>query len=436
MKKPTLDIGQTLAFPEHFLWGTALSAHQAEGGNDRNDWWRFEAEPGRIARGDRSGFGNDHFHRFREDFGLFRGLGSNAVRLSLEWSRIVPEEGRVDHRAVDHYKAVLDAARAVGLEPFVTAHHFTSPQWFAREGGFAVARNLDAWRRFVETIARALGDRVRFWNTINEPAVYAESGWVLGEFPPGVKGDVETASKVLEHLVLAHGHAYNGFHEFSQGDALVGLVKNLPVFAPADPEREADHATAGILDEWFNESVLRAVETGVWRSMDGTERRHEWLAGTTDFWGVNYYMTLFADGADPLDAKPARPGERTTQMGWGVHPEGLTASLRRAAAYGRPVYVTENGCATDDEAFRIEYVARHLAAVHAAIAAGADVRGYFHWTGVDNFEWARGWEPHFGLAAFDPQTFERTVKRGGEFYAAVAGANALTPDVVERFLRR
>jgi beta-glucosidase len=158
---------------------------------------------------------------------------------------------------------------------------------------------------------------------------------------------------------------------------------------------------------------------------------------------VNYYMTLFADGDDPFETRTARDGERLTQMGWGVHPEGLTRALRRVAAYGRPVYVTENGCATDDEAFRVEYLARHLAAVHAALApAGrdadeprADVRGYFHWTGVDNFEWARGWAPRFGLIAFDPETFDRTVKEGGRFYAAVAGDNALAPAHMERFGR-
>lgn len=435
-----MELGRTLRFPDGFLWGTALSAHQAEGGNDRNDWWAFEQEPGRIDGGDRSGQGNDHYRRYSEDFRLLRGLNTNAVRLSVEWSRVVPEEGRVDRRELDHYRAVLDAAQAAGLEVFATTHHFTCPQWFAREGGFAVERNLDHFRRYIEIIGRNLGERVRFWNTINEPAVYAESGWLRGEFPPGLRFDMETATRVLRHLVLAHGYAYQGLHEFSRADVQVGLVKNLPVFEPLRPEHDGDRAVAAMQDEWFNEFVLRAVETGVLRDptpgTGGVETALPWLRGTTDFWGVNYYMTLFASADDPFETRPAREGEAVTQMGWGVHPDGLTRVLRRLAGSARPLYVTENGCATEDERFRSEYIARHLAAVHAAIEAGVDVRGYFHWTGVDNFEWARGWTPRFGLIGFDPETFERTVKRGGRFYAAVAGDNALAPAHLEEFLQR
>lgn len=432
-----MELDRTLRFPDGFLWGTALSAHQAEGGNDRNDWWAFEQEPGRIDRGDRSGPGNAHFRLFAEDFRLFRALHTNAVRLSVEWSRIVPEERHVDRRALDHYRAVFDAAADAGLEVFATTHHFTSPQWFAREGGFAVERNLDHFRRYIEIIGRNLGDRVRFWNTINEPAVYAESGWLLGEFPPGVRGDLETATRVLRHLVLAHGHAYRGLHEYCRAEVAVGLVKNLPVFEPLRDEHDGDRAVAALLDEWFNEFTLRAIETGVLRDpTPGGEARETpvpWLRATTDFWGVNYYMTLFASADEPFDPRPARQGEPLTQMGWGVHPQGLTRTLRRLAGSARPIYVTENGCATDDETFRVDYLARHLAAVHAAVEAGVDVRGYFHWTGVDNFEWARGWSPKFGLVAFDPETFTRTVKRGGQFYAAVAGDNALAPQHLERF---
>jgi len=447
-----LELDRTQRFPEGFLWGTALAAHQAEGGNDRNDWWAFEQEPGRIANGDRSGRGNDHYARFAEDFRLLRSLGTNAVRLSVEWSRIVPDEGQLDRRELDHYRAVLDAAADSGLEVFATAHHFTCPRWFARDGGFAVEepaavqRQLDRFRRYIEIIGRNLGDRLRFWNTVNEPAVFAQAGWLQGEFPPGVRGDLAAATRVLKHAVLAHGHAYQGLHEFSRNEVQVGLVKNLPRFTALREGHPGDEAVAAMQDEWFNGSVLRAVETGVWRDptpgSEAGETNWPWLAGTTDFWGVNYYVTQFADSDHPLESQPARPGERQTQMGWGVHPEGLTHALRRVAAFGRPVYVTENGCATDDEAFRIEYLARHLAAVHAALEPGdggapkADVRGYFHWTGVDNFEWAQGWTPRFGLIAFDPETFERTVKEGGRFFAAVAAENALTPAQAERFLHR
>lgn len=428
-----MKLEETLYFPEGFLWGTASSAHQAEGNNIHNDWWAFEQQPGRIKNEHKSGKANNHYELFRSDFKLLKALNNNAHRLGIEWSRIFPDEDKINHKEIDHYKKVLDTAKEVGLTVFATTHHFSSPLWFANKGGFLIEKNLDYFKRYIEIIARELSPHLEFWNTINEPAVYATMGWLAGEFPPGHKDIVETLT-VMKNIILAHAIAYHGLHEHSPNEVKVGIVKNIPHFVPKDPNNPEDVKTAQSQDEFFNEYHLRAIAEGVLQMGDKLEEVPS-LKGSTDFYGINYYMQMICDSTKPMTPATARENELISQMGWGTHPQGLFASLFRLKKYGKPIYITENGIATNDEQWRINYLALHFKAMHNAIKEGADVRGYFHWTSVDNFEWAQGWTPKFGIIAFDPTTFKRTVKKGGFFFEEVAGSNSLTQTILDKYLQ-
>jgi len=425
-----MKLDKAIEFPKEFLWGTAACAHQVEGDNTNNDWWAWEQKPDTIKNRDKSGKACNHYELYETDFKLLADLGTNAHRLGIEWSRIVPEEGTVNRDAIDHYKHVLECARNMGLDIHATTHHFSSPTWFTKKGGFINESNLDYFKRYIEIIARELSPYLNCWNTINEPAVYAVMGWMAGESPPGHQ-DVGEAMDVLRNIILAHAIAYNGLKEHSPNDVQVGIVKNIPHFIPANPEDRLDVQMAASQDKFFNEYHLNGIETGVLSL--GRDEEVPSLKGTTDFYGLNYYMEMVCDHDRPMGPVTARRGEKTTQMGWGVHPEGLHAGLIRLKKYGRPIYITENGIATDDDAWRVEYITQHLEQVRRAMDDGADVRGYFYWSSLDNFEWAQGWEPHFGLISFDRETFERKVKPSGEFYGECARAGAVTPEIVAKY---
>jgi beta-glucosidase len=414
---------ESIRFPEKFLWGTAACAHQVEGGNVASDWWAFEQVPGRIRNGERSGAACDHWTRYEEDFDLCRAGNHNAHRLSFEWAKIEPREGEIDDEALAHYHRVLDAMEARGLVPFVTVHHFTLPMWFAMRGGFAERANLRFFERHCGRLADEFGARVRFWNTINEPAVYATMGYLAGIFPPGTT-DLRAYARVMRHILMAHAIAYHTL-KAAHPEARVGLVKNLPVFNPADPNSLLDRRAAAFQDRAFNGFMLEALRTGRLARPLGDGKVFPGLAGSTDFWGVNFYNQCLCSWTSPLRPTIAAPGERACQLGWTPYPVGLYKDLLRVSGFGLPIYVTENGIGTEDDPWRCAFLLEHLRQVHAAIGEGADVRGFFHWSLLDNFEWADGYHSQFGLVEVDRATFARRPKPSFDLYGKIAAANAI-----------
>lgn len=406
----------TRAFPQGFLWGTSSAAHQVEGDNRNNDWWAWEQTPGHIAHGDSSAVACDHYHRYREDFALLRELNQNAHRLSIEWSRVEPSEGVFDSGQIRHYRDVLAAVREQGMLPMVTLHHFTSPLWFVSKGGWAARDSHRAFLPFVNRVVDELGDLVGMWCTINEPSIYAANGWITGEFPPGRKGDIVAQYRVTRGLERAHEHAYRAIKR-RLPDAPVGLSHHKFLFLPAS-RRRRDVLAAGLTqqftDRWpVGPRLGRIVEA----SSD--------YIGIAHYWGQ---MAQFTSNPGDLFVRRFNPpGDAVTEIGFVSRPAWMRDVLLSLKRYGKPVYVTENGISTSDDAWRERYLVEILDNVHAAIADGVDVRGYFHWTNTDNFEWARGYSAHFGLIAVDRNTLERTVKPSGRLYARIAAANAL-PD--------
>jgi beta-glucosidase len=403
-------------FPEGFLWGTSSAAHQVEG-DDRNcDWWEFEQQPGRIANGDTSEVACDHYHRYREDFAMLRELNQNAHRLSIEWSRIEPSEGVFDSRQIRHYRDVLGELREQAILPMVTLHHFTNPLWFSRKGGWTAPDSARAFLVFVNHVVDALGDLVGMWCTINEPALYAANGWLIGEFPPGHQGDIAGMYRVASNLRHAHELAYAAIKR-RWPDSQVGLSHHKFYFLPATNKRR---------DRWAAGTAQLALDR--WPVAPGRLRRV--VEATSDYVGIAHYwgqMCAF-DPRRPKDQFIRRfnvPGVPVTDMGWSADPSWMRAVLNELRGLGKPVYITENGFATHDDALRQRYLTDILSNVELAIDDGVDVRGYFHWTNTDNFEWARGYTQQLGLIAVDRKTLERTVKPSGRLYARIAATNAL-----------
>jgi beta-glucosidase len=404
------------AFPKGFLWGTSSAAHQVEG-DDRNcDWWEWEQEPGRIAGGDTSAVACDHYHRYRQDFALLSDMGQNAHRLSIEWSRIEPAEGEFDARQIRHYRDVLADLRERAILPMVTLHHFTSPLWFVRKGGWTSAESPRVFLRYVHRAADELGDLAGMWCTINEPNLYAANGWITGEFPPGRHGDLAGQYRVTANMRRAHELAYLALKK-RRPETPVGLSHHKLLFLPASPrrmDRLAAAAAQSLLDRW---------PVGPGRFANIVEASSDYI-GVAHYWGQ---VCAFAPRR-PRDLFVRRfnpRGAEVTDMGMASDPIWMRQVLNGLKRYGKPVYVTENGIAARDDEVRRRYLPAVLEQVRLAIDDGVDVRGYFHWTNMDNFEWARGYSVRFGLIAVDRKTLERTVKPSGRLYARIATANGI-----------
>jgi len=433
--------GSGLCFPEGFLWGAATAAYQVEGDNANSDWWAFEQQPGAIWHGDRSGIACDWWRSAERDFDLMADMGHNTHRLSVEWSRIEPEEGRFDEAAVARYREMLIGLRRRGIEPMVTLFHFSSPQWLARQGGWLNPAAIGRFRRFVCHIADQLGDLVRLWCTINEPAVYATLGYLFGEHAPGVKS-APACMRVLGHLLKAHAVAYRAIHARCAA-AQVGLVKNMQIFDPLNPADRLSGWVARMIDYAFNDLTLRAVVDGRLRvPLASGLSTYGPLVDSLDFLGVNYYsrhrVTLSGQREGRTNLLQPTPGAEVSDHGrngtYGeLYPAGMYRVLKRAAGLGKPIYVTENGLPDGDDDQRSRFLLTYLAELQRAIAEGVEVKGYYHWSFTDNFEWAEGWALRFGLVALDEKTQDRSPRPSAGLYSQIIRANAITPEMVSAF---
>jgi beta-glucosidase len=421
-------------FPPGFLWGSATSAHQVEGHCDRNQWWAWEqeglrAEPpgGYVRDGSVSGIACDYYRRFEDDHRLAAELGHQSLRISIEWSRIEPERGRFDPAAMDHYKRVCDSMLRHGLAPTLTLHHFTNPLWAERQGGWENPE-MAAWlARFAGYAARELSDRVKLWWTINEPMIAPALGYLVGLHPPCVR-DRERARGVARNVLLAHRAGYEAVHEAARHPVEVGPVMATIHFEPLDPASPADRLAAESSDRFMNEYVSIGLSEGIIAPPIGDGERVAGLAGSCDAIGINYYMRVLCRGGGPDvvlagERRPDEPHDLEDEMGWEIFPDGLRRVLERWSAHGKPLYVTESGMATLDDSARTRHLREHLAAVGRAIANGADVRGFFYWSLMDNFEWAEGYARHFGLVAVDRATLARRPRPTAFVYRDLIATN-------------
>jgi len=396
---------QKLIFPKDFLWGAATAAHQVEGNNKYNDWWEWEKRKDVKA----SGIASDHFSRFEKDFELAKKLNHNAHRLSIEWSRIEPEEGKWDEKAIQHYQKVLQTLQKKRIKTFVSLFHVTLPQWFAKKGGFEKKENIKYFKRFSLFAASAFADKVDFWVTVNEPKTVVGAAYLQGLWPPQKKNKL-LALRVYRNLALAHKEVYQAMkNEFPS--AQVGAVVNMPA-----------------LHHYGNQFLGRLIPSFIKLILN---RSFYLLTGDThDFLGLNYYILhniRFQDLTTKITKKKIEETmllERS-DLGWPIYPQGIYEALISLKKYRRPIYITENGVADAQDRYRTKFILDHLQWVHQAIQEGVDVRGYLHWTLMDNFEWAFGFKPKFGLIEVDFKTQERKMRKSAYTYAKICKENAV-----------
>jgi beta-glucosidase len=435
------DEGNRLPFPAHFGWGAATAAHQVEGNNTNNDWWAFERRTGAISGGQKSGLACDWWNHAEQDFDRMAAMGHTTHRLSVEWSRVEPQEGAFDPKAIARYREMLQGLNRRGIQPMVTLFHFSSPLWLARKGGWSNPAVVPLFRRFVRYVVDQLGDLVGLWCTINEPNVYCVLGYVFGEHAPG-RRSLPLYFRVLGRLLEAHATAYRVIRAVD-GSARVGIVKNVQILEPLLPGDAASGAAARVLDYLFNGLVLNAVQSGRFGLPLGLGlSTHGPLVDSLDFFGLNYYYRL---RLSPPNWKQGRfmllkptPGAEVSDSGregpYGeVYPAGMYRALKRVSVLRKPIYVTENGLPDADDDQRPRFLLTHLAQVQRAIADGVDVRGYYHWSFTDNFEWAEGWDLRFGLIALDEMSQTRIPRPSAELYSRIIRANAITREMVEEY---
>jgi beta-glucosidase len=396
-------------FPDGFVWGAATAGHQVEGGNVNSDVWAMEWSDRSIFR-EPSGDACDHYHRFAADIALLAELGLRAYRFSIEWSRVEPEAGSVSRAELDHYRRVVATCHEHGVTPVVSLNHFTVPRWFAQRGSWHAADAPERFGRYATAVAAHLGDLVPWVCTLNEPNIVAMVT-ATGSAPAaaversadlarsGTAAPAMFASPSVTRMAAAHRRAVEAVKS-GPGDAQVGWTLALPDFqALPGGEQVCSDAMRVVQDDWLD------------------------VSRDDDFVGVQTYTR---DRFGPEGVVPPGDDVARTQTGWEVYPAALAASVRHAAARARvPVLVTENGIATADDDARWDYTRAALAGLAEAIADGVDVRGYLHWSFLDNFEWMSGYAMTFGLVAVDRTTFVRTVKPSARRLGAVARANAL-----------
>jgi len=429
LKPPSPGIhSSNFRFPAGFLWGSATSAHQVEGNCTNNDWWQWE-QAGKVS--ERSGLACDHYRRFREDFDLARELGHNAHRFSIEWSRIEPEEGTFSVEAIVHYREVLEALKERGIEPIVTLHHYTLPRWLADQGGWENPEIVKWFERYVTRMVAEYGDLVCWWITLNEPVVHVFKSYIIGQWPPG-KRDYPAAFRVLRYMLRAHVLAYRAIHE-RRPDARVSVAQHCLALTPCDPRSWLDRASVRVRSYLFNELFLDALHSGTLR-VPG--RFWERLAphGTLDFIGVNYYTRDFVKNTGinlpgfignlcTIDHHQS-VGKRN-DLGWEVYPEGLARFLESLRRMKLPILITENGVPASRDIDRWVFIFMHLWQVARALEEEIPVVGYLYWSLLDNYEWADGFTPRFGLIAVDYATQERVVRDSARNFAEILKRNEL-----------
>lgn len=399
-------MNEQLSFPKGFLWGAATSSYQIEGGLV-NDWSEWEKSPRRLARLKRkglnpsdfqSGLAADSWNRMEEDIACLKQINATAYRFSIEWARIEPEEGRFNEAALAHYAHFIGRLREEGIEPFVTLWHWPLPLWLSAKGGWARKNIVEYFAKYTERVVEAL-PTVKFWITLNEPEGYTGNSYLIGMWPPQCT-NLFTYNKVLNNLIDAHHAACKIIKEkLPQSSISIATPRAHFVSLNNPISRLATKFAAW----WWNDRFLKRIINSI------------------DFIGLNYYWWINVAYLSYSKTK----GPLVTDMGWTVNAEGLYYSLLDLKKYNKPIYITENGLADGRDALRAQFITSMLEQIHRAIASGVDVRGYLHWSLLDNFEWAHGFEQKFGLFEVDRKTFERRPRPSVQVYAEIAKNNSL-----------
>lgn len=411
--------------------GTATSSLQIEGGDRNNNWYEWAQHPGTIADGTSPLRANDHWNRWREDTELMGSLGLKTYRMGIEWSRIEPAPGQWDVKALDRYREEIALVKERGMVPLVTLHHFNNPLWFQRLGEWEKPENIAHWLRFVDHVVTGLSDLVTDWVTINEPNVYATSGFLFHEAPPAKKS-YRLALKVMRNMAIAHCRAYRLIHGIQPG-ARVGFAHHMRAFVPAQ-ERNPLHRLASRSSAFlFQDELSHAMLGGKFRGVLGRQPSDISPGKYYDYLGLNYYSRTASAGFED----GTLPGKPVNDLGWEIYPEGLIECAGwMHERYPAPIWVTENGTCdngspTSLENFRCRFIYDHLAAISAS---DLPFERYYHWCFVDNWEWADGEAQRFGLVHNDYATQTRTPKLSAEFLSRIITEDGISGEAKREFV--
>lgn len=376
---------ERLSFPKDFLWGSATASYQVEGGIENCDW----AQGARDNKVPICGEACDHYNRYEEDFDIATSLGHNAHRLSIEWSRIEPEEGKFDAREIEHYREVLKALHKRGLYPMVTLWHFTLPLWFSKKGGWEKKDAPELFARYCAYVVEQLGDLCENYASMNEPMVVAGHGYISGDWPPFYKFSFLKYFKILLNMIQGHKKAYKLLKE-KWPEKEIGIVKHTIVY----------RAGWNPLDKI---AVFFANMGWTYLFMSKVYKQTDWI-------GVNYYNRKIFGDIRELDK---------TDFGWKIDPEGIYDALKMLWKYKKPLYISEAGCADAKDRFRADYIRDTVKGIQQALVEGVDVRGYCYWSLLDNYEWAAGFSQRFGLIEINYDTQVRTIRPSAYVYKEI-----------------
>lgn len=419
-----------LKFPEQFLWGTATAAHQVEGGHTNSNWSWWENQNNKkgeptVANNEKAGLATNHWNLYPTDIKLMKDLGVNSYRFSLSWSKINPKEGVYDSESIEHYSNIIDSLLAKNIVPNITLHHFEEPLWFMQKGGFEHEENSQYFELFVVKMVQAYGDRVKIWTTFNEINVYTNLAYMADIFPPG-KNNSLSAGIVLKNILITHTKVYNLIKKLPEGkNSQIGIVKDIFFFEPKNRWNLFDWLGSWVADANFNASSLDFFETGKYHFSVPFQANVNYedlnAPQTIDFIGLNYYSHYATEFKLIEHEKMFSPveGEAMTDMDYTIYPEGIFRAIERISRLKKPIIITETGIADNKDDRRGLFIERELYAVSEAIKKGYDVRGYYYWSLIDNFEWSLGYSKKFGLYAVDQNTQVRTLKEGGKVYQKI-----------------
>lgn len=427
----------TFNFPRGFLWGTSTSSHQVEGNNTNSDWWVWEQQNGRIHNNDRSKLACDWWGgRWKEDLDRAAESNHNVHRLSIEWSRVQPDPDMWDETALDHYREIVRGLVNRKMLPIVTLHHFSNPIWLTEMGGWENENTGDLFVNYVQKVVEALGEYVNIWVTINEPNVLVAYGYLFGLFPPG-KSDISVSMQVMSNLVSAHSMAYHRIHSL-QTNARVGSAVNYRGFIPSRNWLITDRISGYVLNSLFNDFFPRAFTSGIVRFPFWRHRVAQ-AKNTMDFLGINYYtreMVKFnlMNFNEFFIERFYKPEDELSDSGEIANAPGmLLDAIKWGLQFNIPIFITENGVDNKNDVLRRKYIIQHIHQVWRAVNFNYPVKGYLHWTLVDNFEWERGWSQRFGLWELDVETQARKKRISADLFAKICQQNCLSSEMVEQY---
>ncbi len=432
-----------IKLPKEFLMGSATAATQIEGGDRNSNWYHWSLQ-GKIANNESSITAADHYNRVEEDINLMKTMNHDTYRMSIEWSRIEPEEGKWSQEGIIHYQNEIKSLIKAGIKPLITLHHFSHPQWFEELGQWTNRDSVEYFLRFTKKIVSEIGHDVNEYCTINEPNVFVMDTFMDGKYPPGKKDDIVSYFKASKNLILAHLKAYKAIHELrsemGHDDTLVGIAMHLAYFEVFKPKL-LTNISKKLMDYSFHQLFLNGMIEGHLTFPIGLG--YPLGKGLyCDFLGVNYYSRhLIHSSNNPsmlfgeVKVQQGLPDEMINDLGWEIYPEGLYKVTKKVyEKYKLPIYITENGIPDAKDIKRAKFIYDHMIQIINLIKDGVDVKRYYHWSLLDNLEWNDGYSPRFGLIEVDYNTQERTIRNSGYFYGELCKNKEVTSAMIEQYL--